>query len=82
MQEEDVARARELKRSFEGSLDDRNERLVFRAVCRGVAKREEIGKRLGLSVGEVREARRRLERRARRFAAENGLGTLVDHFSE
>jgi hypothetical protein len=82
MQEEDAARARELQRSFERSLGNRKDRLVFRAVCRGVVKREEIGKRLGLSVGEVREARRRLDRRARRFAAENGLGRLVDHFSE
>ena len=73
MAKEEAAWGEGVKDEFEKFLASEPELLaVWRCLRAGVGKREEIAERLGISVEEVKNRRKRLERRAAEFVKQRG----------
>jgi hypothetical protein len=69
---EEAAMREQAKKEIDAFLaGDELARGVFRCLCDEVTKREEMAARLGVDVGEVTAARKRLERKLGEFAAEH-----------
>jgi hypothetical protein len=65
-----------LLREFWGSLSDAPELSeLLGKLCEEKASTEELASRTGMTVADVRRARRRLARRIESFAKRKGLGT-------
>jgi hypothetical protein len=58
------------RKAFEDSLGEGKLRWVYRCLCIGVTKREEMARLLGLEEKAVKNLRRMLERRAAAFVTQ------------
>jgi hypothetical protein len=74
VEREEVAERESTRKAFEDSLGEGKLRWVYRCLCIGVTKREEMARLLGLEEKAVKNLRRMLERRAAAFVRPPGGG--------